>query len=134
MQVQGPTSLLQLLLAQEAKRAIAAPFVAEPSPAPAPPQAHVAVPTQSVQMLVTLATAMQEPERRRRAVREAEKALDALDMLQAALIIGVGAPESVQELEDWSRNRTRPADPALAEIMDEVDLRVQVELAKRERG
>jgi hypothetical protein len=134
MQVQGPTSLLQLLLAQETKRAVAAPFVPEPTAQPAPAQAQVTTPTQSVQMLVTLATAMQEPERRRRAVREAEKALDALEMLQAALIIGVSSPDPVPELENWSQNRTRPEDPELAEILDEIDLRVQVELAKRERG
>lgn len=134
MQVQGPTSLLQVLLAHEARRVTAAPFVAEPAAQPASPQTQLAAPTQSVQMLVTLAAAMQEPERRRRTVREAEKALDALELLQAALIIGVTAPGPVQELEDWSQNRTRPDDAELAAIMDEIDLRVQVELAKRERG
>lgn len=134
MQVQGPTSLLQMLLAQEVKRTTAAPFTREAAAQPAPPQAQVTTPTQSVQMLVTLATAMQEPERRRRAVREAEKALDALEMLQAALIIGVTAPDPVPELENWSQNRTPPEDPELAGILDEIDLRVQVELAKRERG
>ncbi len=134
MQVQAPTSLLSVLLASETKRAAAAPFVAEPVAQPVAPQAQAATPTQSVQMLVTLATAMQEPERRRRTVREAEKALDALEMLQAALVVGVSAPEVVQELEDWAQNRSLPEDPELAELMDDIDLRIQVELAKRERG
>jgi len=134
MQVEGPTSLLSVLLANPVKRAAAAPFTPEPAAQPVPPQAQVAPPTQSVQMLVTLATQMQEPERRRRTVREAEKALDALEMLQAALVVGVSAPETVKALEDWSQSRTRPEDSELAELMDDIDLRIQVELAKRERG
>jgi hypothetical protein len=134
MQVNGPTSLLQVLLATEAKRPAAAPFVAEPAAPPMAPQAQVATPAQSVQMLVTLAATMQEPERRRRiAAQEAEKGLDALGMLQAALIVGVSSAEPVRELKHWSENRVVPEDPELAEIMDEIDLRIQVELAKRER-
>ena len=133
MQVQGPTSLLQMLLATQARRtatAVFAPETAAPSP-PAPPA--VATPAQSVQMLVALAAAMPEPERRRRLARQAEKALDALEMLQAALIVGVGATAPARELKDWSEGRTRPEDPELAGIMDEIDLRIQVELAKLER-
>ena len=133
MQVNGPTSLLQVLLATQAKRTAAVSFAPEIPAQAAAPQSTVATPAQSVQMLVTLAQAMPPVERRRRAAREAEKGLDALEMLQAALVVGTGATTPVEDLKNWSENRARPDDPELAEIMDEIDLRIQVELAKRER-
>lgn len=135
MQVNAPSSLLQILLANQAKQATAAPFVPEPAAQPAPAQPTIATPAQSVQMLVTLAAAARPPEleRRRRLAKEAERGLDALEMLQAALVVGVSAVEPTRELRNWSEGRTRPDDPELAEVMDEIDLRIQVELAKRER-
>lgn len=133
MQVNGPTSLLQVLLATQAKRPPAASFAPELPAQAAAPHAAVATPAQSVQMLVTLAQTMPPIERRRRAAREAEKGLDALEMLQAALVVGTGAAAPVEDLRNWSENRACPDDPALAELMDEIDLRIQVELAKRER-
>ncbi|MET1754359.1 flagellar assembly protein FliX [Novosphingobium sp. RD2P27] len=135
MQINAVSSLLQILLANQAKPAAAASPVFEPAVQPATAQAAVGSPTQSVQMLVTLAAiaAPLEPERRRRVAKEAEKALDALQMLQAALVVGVGAAEPVGQLRDWLETRTQPEDPDLAAVMDEIDLRVQVELAKLER-
>ncbi|MEW9854521.1 flagellar assembly protein FliX [Novosphingobium rhizovicinum] len=136
MQINAVSSLLQILLANEAKRATAAPVPSFEPPVPtAVAPATVGSPTQSVQMLVTLAAAMVPPEqeRRRRVTKEAEKVLDALQMLQAALVVGVGATEPIKELRSWSEERTLPEDAELAALMDDLDLRVQVELAKLER-
>ena len=135
MQINAVSSLLQILLANQAKRTAAAPPVFEPAVQPASVQPTVGSPAQSVQMLVTLAAIAVPPqqERRRRVVKEAEKALDALQMLQAALVVGVGGAEPVGELRSWLEERTQPEDAELATIMDEIDLRVQVELAKLER-
>src|SRR4051812_30028185 len=136
MQVTGPSSLLQILLAaNQAKRETTVPFTAKPEAMPAPVPTGVETPVQSVQMLVALATMTPERavERRRRMAKQAERGLDALEMLQAALVIGTGHGEPAAQLESWADDRSPLDDPELEEIMAEIDLRVQVELAKLER-
>jgi len=136
MQVNALSSLLHVLLADTAKRAQPVTFATEPAVQPPLAQTTMGAPTQSVQMLVALAAAAPTPEleRRRKATIRAEKALDALEMLQAALVVGVGAAEPIRELRTWSEERMSSDDPELDGIMDEIDLRIQVELAKLERG
>jgi DhnA family fructose-bisphosphate aldolase class Ia len=135
MQVNAPSSLLQILLASQAKRPAAAAFPSELAAQPSPVASGIAAPSPSVQMLVALAavTPASIPERRRRVVREAEKAMDALEMLQAALVVGVGSAEPIAQLQSWTEGRPHLDDPELAELLDEIDLRVQVELAKLRR-
>lgn len=136
MQVNAISSLLQsLLAASPAKPAAPMPLAPEATAPASHPPPSLAAPTQSVQMLVTLAAATLPPEleRRRRLGKAAEKGLDALDMLQVALITGVGAAEPVRELRSWIEERASGDDAELNELMDEIDLRAQVELAKRER-
>lgn len=135
MQVNALSSLLQTLLANPAKRATPAAFAPEASALPTPAASTVAAPAQSVQMLVTLAAATLPPdlERRRRIAKKAEKGLTALEALQAALVVGVGSAEPARELRAWVEERTPSDDPELERLMDEIDLRAQVELAKRER-
>lgn len=136
MQVNPLSSLLQSLLADPVRRAAAAAFVPEAATLPTATQPTMGTPAQSVQMLVTLAAATAPPEleRRRRLAQKAQKGLDALEMLQAALVVGVGSAAPARELRNWlEEERPQPEDPELARIMDEIDLRIQVELAKRER-
>jgi hypothetical protein len=135
MQVNAPSSLLQILLAAPAKRDTPASFATEPAILSAPPASALETPVQSVQMLVALAAVTPAPgiERRRRLAKDAQKALDALEMLQVALVVGVGHAEPAAQLKEWVDGRTAPDDPALAGIMDEIDLRAQVELAKLKR-
>lgn len=135
MQVNAISSLLQTLLASPAKPASAVPFAPEPAGQPALAHPTLGTPTQSVQMLVTLAAAAMPPEleRRRRLTKQAQKGLNALEMLQAALVIGVSPAEPVRELRSWLEERAPSDDPEINALMDEIELRVQVELAKRER-
>lgn len=135
MQVNAPSALLQLLFANQAKRETVVPFVSEPAARPAPVSSGVETPVQSVQMLVALAamTPERSVERRRRLVKHAEKGLDALEMLQAALVIGTGHDQPAAQLKRWADDRLPPEDPELDGILDEIDLRIQVELAKLER-
>lgn len=135
MQVNAISSLLQTLLASPAKPASAVPFVPEPVAQPAFAHPTVGNPTQSVQMLVTLAAVALPPEleRRRRITKKAQKGLDALEMLQAALVIGVSPAEPVRELRSWMEELTPSDDPEVDALMDEIELRIRVELAKRER-
>ncbi len=88
---------------------------------------------QSVAMLVTLAAAGADEPRRRETVQHASDGIDALAALHGALVSGAVAPHTVRNLRDWTRRRLRPDDPELAAVLDEIELRILVELAKLER-
>ena len=135
MQVNALSSLLQTLLASPVKPTTSVPFAPEPAAQPVLAHPTVGNPTQSVQMLVTLAAVGMPPEveRRRRITKRAQKGLDSLEMLQAALVIGVSSAEPVRELRSWMEEQTPSEDPEIDALMGEIDLRIQVELAKLER-
>lgn len=135
MRIEGTAALLQAMLgAQAPKRPEPVRFDTSAPPPPAPGQTPAGLPVQSVAMLVTLAAAGPEPERRREMAREAEDGLNRLEALHRDLVAGVVAPARLRALRDWTRGRGKPTDPALAQLMDEIELRILVELAKRERG
>lgn len=68
---------------------------------------------------------------RKRAKQQAEDILDELDAMRDGLLSGTLARESVIRLAGLVRMR-RPdvTDPALKEVLDEIELRAEVELAK----
>ncbi len=68
---------------------------------------------------------------RKRAKQRAEDILDELDAMRDGLLSGTLARESVIRLAGLVRMR-RPdvTDPALKEVLDEIELRAEVELAK----
>lgn len=135
MQVGPLNALLQAMLAApQAKRPDGAAFKPELA-APQPPATPPATPNpvQSVQMLVALAAAGPEPERRRQMAREAEEGLSELQKLHAELVTGAVRKERLEALRQWTRRRGRPAEAELATLMDEIELRILVELAKQER-
>ena len=125
--------MLQALLAVSAKRPPTPVFVPEAGAAAAhasPPS--VANPAQSVQMLVTLAAAADNGRQER--AREAEEGLDDLERLHAELLAGKATRERLDRLAEWTKRRGRPPERELARLMDEIELRILVELAKQERG
>ncbi len=70
---------------------------------------------------------------RKRAVRRAETLLDRLDELRHGLLMGTLSRAQLGELALLvSQRRDGVDDPKLAELLDEIDLRVQVEIAKYE--
>lgn len=72
---------------------------------------------------------------RRRAVRRADALLDDLDRLRRDLLAGEIPPERLSALLERLREREEaPDDPHLAEVVAEIELRVEVELAKHGRG
>ena len=87
----------------------------------------------SVQMLVAMSAATPPEERRRRVVQRATRGLDALAALDAATIVDAPRAAVVETLADWSRELHEAGDPALDALMTEIELRVQVELAKFDR-
>jgi len=91
-----------------------------------------AVPSPSVEMLVTLSAANPAVERRRRLAQDAGRGLDMLDRLHKELVAGVASPARLQEIAEWSHSFETPDDPVLAGLLSDIDLRVRVELAKHD--
>ncbi len=125
----NPPPSLRGLAAQRAKSGPFSP--AEPAAAEqaAPAPAH---PPTSVDMLVILASEG-EADRRRRMAAQAEHGLAALEELQAEIEAGEPSAAKLQELASWTRGLQRPDDPQLAQILDAIELRALVELAKHDR-
>jgi hypothetical protein len=72
-------------------------------------------------------------ERRRRAVARGRAALDALDTLKIGLLSGELDPATVAQLKSAvSGLKDGSGDPMLDEVLAEIELRVEVELAKME--
>lgn len=73
-------------------------------------------------------------ERRKRSVRRAGRILDELDGMKLALLAeGPDTPDALARLQTAVRDeRARTDDAGLEAVLDEVELRAAVELAKRE--
>ncbi len=75
-----------------------------------------------------------EREARRRMIRRGEDILDKLEELRHGLLIGTMSKDTLEGLSKTVRlSREDCADPRLGSILDEIELRAEVELAKLER-
>jgi len=75
---------------------------------------------------------VEEPgERRRKAVRRGRSALDALDALKLGMLSGTFDTGALARLKSVTAGLAEPSgDPALDNVLAEIELRAQVELAK----
>lgn len=72
-------------------------------------------------------------ERRRRAIRRGGGLLDRLDELKLALLSGEAGEGALERLGHGLREeRTEDDDPGLTDLLNQIDLRAAVELAKAE--
>ncbi len=72
-------------------------------------------------------------ERRRRAVKRGARILDQLDEVKLGVLSGEVAPETLARLTDAVREQRGPTgDPGLEGVLDQIETRAAVELAKRE--
>jgi hypothetical protein len=70
-------------------------------------------------------------ERRKRSVQRGKSALDALDDLKIGLLSGNFDNSTVSRLRDAAANlKSSSGDPGLDTVLSEIELRVEVELAK----
>jgi hypothetical protein len=85
-----------------------------------------------LEALLALQEGVEEPaERRRRAVKRGRSALDALDALKLGLLSGTLDTAALARLRTAAAGLSEPSgDPGLDTVMAEIDLRVEVELAK----
>ena len=97
------------------------------------PPTPAAAPT-TVSALDTLLTVQEIPDAiagRRRAVQRGDALLDRLEDVRLALLTGVLPRERLEQLSRLARtDRAAITDPRLGAVLDEIDLRVAVELAK----
>jgi hypothetical protein len=93
-------------------------------------------PTTSMDMLLALQEELTPKEKRRRALRRGHSILDALDALKLATFepegMDAGVLRGLQEAVRSARDETE--DGELNELLDQIELRAAVELAKRERN
>ncbi|HTZ79850.1 MAG TPA: flagellar assembly protein FliX [Stellaceae bacterium] len=102
--------------------------IGEEQPASAPAAARPMSPVDGLFALQEMPDALAE---RRRAVKRAGTLLDKLDELRLALLSGRLPMSQIAELQRVvSSARGSLDDPRLIEVLDEIDLRAQVELAK----
>jgi class II flagellar assembly regulator FliX len=98
-----------------------------------PPPAPAAAPT-TVSALDALLTVQEIPDAiagRRRAVQRGTALLDRLEDVRLALLTGVLPKERLEQLSRLAgTSRAAITDPRLVAVLDEIDLRVAVELAK----
>ena len=138
MKVQGPSSTQA---AQNARRAggMAAPGFVLPSADFGEVRAsgHVAPPTNlsDIGSLLTLQTQDDPIERRKRATRRTNTLLDQLDGIRLSILGDGVTQQQVAALSATLREyRDHVDDPSLNAILDDIELRAEVELAKLERA
>ena len=84
--------------------------------------------------LLALQSESDATERRKRVVRRGHALLDALEGLKLAALSGAGGAADLDRLGQTLRQDETAADePALGALIDEIELRAAVEIAKRTR-
>jgi hypothetical protein len=88
--------------------------------------------TANIDALLALQGIEEDPaERRKRSVQRGKRALDVLDDLKIGLLSGNLNGATVNRLRDAAANlKSSSGDPGLDSVLSEIELRVEVELAK----
>ena len=87
-----------------------------------------------MELLVALQGVEDKAERRKRAVRRGQTALDALDALKLGVLSGTLDQPALNQLKSAAAELTAATgEPGLDQVLADIDLRVQVEIAKLSR-
>ena len=137
MKVSGPSGPASASGARSAPAQTAAPGFSIGTPAVSTPAGVTAAGGVSAVSTLDALMALQEVggplERRRRAVRRADTILDALEGLKIELLEGQLGPAILERLTRAVREqRSMTDDPKLEGLLDQVETRAAVELAKLE--
>jgi len=89
----------------------------------------------SIDALLAMQSVEDATERRRKSVQRGRGALDVLDELKIALLIGSISPATVARLRTAAADlKASSGDAGLDAVLSEIELRVEVELAKAGQG
>lgn len=94
---------------------------------------HDVLPTNSLSGLFALQEISDTDVNRKKLVRRGQEILDELDNLRRGLLLGTLSPAILRDInQKISAKRQEFSDPKLTAILDEIELRAAVELAKLE--
>lgn len=138
MKVQGPSSSTSAIGAKRAGGSVAPGFVLPFDEVGTPSPVSRAASTAGISNIGALLALQSDDditERRRRATRRSNSLLDQLDGIRLAILGDGVSREQVAHLATTLREyRDQVDDPALNALLDDVELRAEVELAKLERA
>ena len=133
MRILGPNGTTLGTQTANARRTGSSGF-ALPDSSPAAESRPVLAPkaAANIDSLLALQGIEEDPaDRRRRSVQRGKGALDVLDELKLGLLSGNFGPATVSRLRDAAANlKSSSGDPGLDAVLSEIELRVEVELAK----
>ena len=132
MRISGPNANAAVVTAPAARRTAPAGFAPSEEEAPRAAGAAVALRTVGgIDALIALQGLEDPTERRKRAVRRGRHALDALDELKIALLGSTLSPATVSKLKSAAGVlQAGSGDERLDGVLGEIELRVEVEIAK----
>lgn len=87
-------------------------------------------PTTGIDAILALQASGDYSEGRRKAVKQGTRLLDLLEEMKADLLIGKVSPERLDVMASQVRNLRERVEPELDAVLDDIELRVLVELAK----
>jgi len=129
--VQNAANLRRTARSGEAARGAFAEHLSGGAQAASAQQAAASAATQSLSALLAVQEAGDAMERRRRAVRRGQDLLDQLGTIQQGLLLGTLGPAQLRRLAQMLKDeRPETPDPRLSAILDDIELRAAVELAK----
>ena len=133
MRIYGPNGTTLGSPASSVRRTSSTSF-ALPEDAAATPETRAAVAPKAAANIDALLAmqGIEDPvERRKRSVQRGKGALDVLDDLKIGLLSGNFNASTVSRLRDAAANlKSTSGDPGLDAVLSEIELRVEVELAK----
>ncbi len=132
MRIYGPNGTTLGSQAGNVRRTSSSGF-ALPDTASAPETRAAVAPkaTAGIDALLAMQGVEDPVERRKRSVQRGKRALDVLDDLKIGLLSGNFDASTVSRLRDAAANlKSSSGDPGLDSVLSEIELRVEVELAK----
>jgi hypothetical protein len=132
MRIVGSNATARVNTTSAPRRAATGGFSVAEEQAPASTAAPVALRTiGGIDALLTLQSQDDPAERRQRAVKRGRNALDMLDGLKAEVLTGTLGPATLARLKSATADlRDSSGDPGLDAVLAEIELRVEVEIAK----